>query len=378
MNKDTLDQKIKINPQVLYRLFARESAKHINGLSEPCYKIDTKTFEKNLYRTLGNIKPTDLRAVAKETFKDHRNAKHSQVSSEPFTFLLMYLYYKFAKANKKQMAETILLYSLLKHHGSEARKFMPKFCNAEVFQYTLNDITPVHLYRVHKTIANALIYLTKDLHKKYFEPMKRWDADPIYHLTTYSRNRIKQSMKSFAQAYYRNSDEGKGIYKQQEAGEDGENKNMFQVTTGDAGKQAAIEKFVKSMFVYKNYDRKAFDEAKKVSRVKPNIASPLLNEIHDKSSEEHIKIILTSFLKEVVDTKGLCNDSVKIVKKLMMVRNFKDTFVFKNLITNFTSSIIDKANPPTREIPTRDRNYVEQFVAQYIVLSFRNLFCFKR
>ena len=72
------------------------------------------------------------------------------------------------------------------------------------------------------------------------------------------------------------------------------------------------------MFVYKNYDRNAIAEAKRVSRVKSNLAELVLPKIHDKSSEEHIKIILTSFLKEILDSRSLCgNDFFKIVKKLL-------------------------------------------------------------
>lgn len=373
MDINEFNKKVKINTQNLYRLFAREVGHQINGLSEPCHEVRTKTFEQQLYRELG-VTPQLVRSFAKDTFKDHPRAVHSQVVHEPFTFILMYLYHKFAEANMKKIAETVLLYSLIKHHASAWRKSFPKFCQPEVFQYTLNNIVKVHLYRVHRTIANALIYLASELQKQYYDKMKQWNPDAIYYLTTYSRKRTTQSENSFAQSYYKNSEEGKGIRKQQEPTDD-ENKNMFQVTTADTGKQAAVEKFIKNMFVYKNYDNKALEEAKRKSRVKTNLAQSIITQIHNRSSEENIKIILISLLKAILDTKSLCQDVEKIVKKLMMIRNYKDSFVFKNLVIGFADSIYETANPPSRHITERDKISLRLFVALYLAFSFRNLFC---
>ena len=56
---DVINQKIKFNPVLIHRLIAREAGRHINGLSEPCYSVDTKKFQYIIYRMnkIGRLLP---------------------------------------------------------------------------------------------------------------------------------------------------------------------------------------------------------------------------------------------------------------------------------------------------------------------------------
>ena len=320
------------------------------------------------------ITTRDLRDFAKRTFQGTKWTRF-QIVNVPFTFLLAYIYHKFAKAGKKKMAETILMYSIIKHYGSESNKSYPKVCLDDVFRYTIANITKVHLFYKHKTVANAIIHIARRLQELKYSIMDVWEPDKIGVFITDGRTRIAQSVHSFAEHYYRNHGSGKGIATERTP-ESEDEQNMLQTTTGAAGRQAAVDKFIKNMFVYKNYDRKAVDEAKRVSRVKSNLAESIIPEIHEKSSEENIKIILTSFLKEMMDTRSLCSKQFfSVVRKLTMVRNYKDTFLFRNLLVGFTNTIFERANPPTRKITQRDTIQLQSFVAFYITISFRNLFC---
>ena len=152
---------------------------------------------------------------------------------------------------------------------------------------------------------------------------------------------------------------------------------MFQTTTGaGSGNTAAVEKFIKSMYVYKNNDRRALDEAKKRSRVKNNLAESMLPLIHNRSSEENVKIILISFMKNILDTKSLCGpEFYKMVSGLMYKRNLKDSFIFKNLIIDFSDSLYENVMSTSIKTGTRDKIPARIFVAFYITISFRNLFC---
>ena len=83
----------------------------------------------------------------------------------------------------------------------------------------------------------------------------------------------------------------------------------------------------------------------------------------------------TSFLKEILDVNSLCgNEFFKIIRTLMLKKNYKDTFLFKNLIVGFTNTVFESGNPPTRNISGRDMRNLQLFVALYITINFRNLF----
>jgi hypothetical protein len=376
---NTLNKKVKFNPQRVYQIIARQAGRDLNNLSEPCAKVHTKVFEAQLYRELG-VTQKFVRDIAKENAKESGpKGQKSNVVRVPLTFILSYIYYRFVKINKQKMAEDIILYTLVKHYGSVFEKHLPVGCQENVFRYTIDNIVKVHLFYREKTIPNALLFLSKALNKRFYTRIKKgdWNAELMVDYMKEARHRVAQSTRSFMQAYYRNSELGIGTSAQKEAGEDDENRNMFQTTTSTGG-GAAIEKFLKSMFVYKNYDKKSIDEAKRASRVKPNLAEMIITMIHDRSSEENVKIILTSFLKNILDSKSLCGpDFFKIVKSRMLKRDLKrDPYVFKNLVIGFTNSMLDSSDRSIiSPVSSRDQKPLELFVAFYITLRFRNLFC---
>ncbi len=374
---DIFEKKVNFNPTRIYRMISRQLGQDINGLSEPCYKIHTKKFEAELYREM-RINPKDLRDLAKRTYEGTKFFNFD-IAKVPFTIALAYIYYRFAKARKKQIAEAIMIYTIVKHYGSSSDKAYPKVCLPDTFRYALSNLTKTHLFYREKTVANAIIHIGKAMNEKKYSIMDLWEPEKLYRFIIDGRTWISQSVKSFANTYYRAAAEGKTIGIEKTA-ESPDEQNMFQTTTGSAGKQAAIEKFVKNMFVYKNHDRDAVNEAKRLSRVKNNIAESVIPVIHDKSSEENVKIILTSFLKEVLDSRGLCEQEFyRIVKKLMMKRNYKDTFQFRNLVVGFTNNVYEAANPiSSKNLTQRDMISLSIFVAYYVTISFRNLFCVRK
>lgn len=375
---DIIKDKIKLDLPRLYRLIARQVGFMLNGLSGPCFRVKTKNFQYIIYREIG---------VSEKEWKNFAVQSENQLGAKgkgntyrvPFTYALAYLYYRAIKANKLKMAETFLLYSLIKYYGSAFDKFLPNGCHDETFRYTIENLVKVHLYHREKTIANALIFLSKHIHKKFSPRIKKtvdWPIELMHDFMHDGRDRVNQSTRTLGNAYYKYREIGKGISINADSSDDDENKNMNQTTTGADRKTAAIDKFIKSMFVYKNYDRGAIQEAKTVSRVKNNLAETIIPVIHNKKSQENIKIILTSFLKEVLDTKSLCGkEFFKLVKGLMMKRNYKDSFVFRNLVIEFSNSLYEEAAMPTKQINHRDKISLDLFIALYITTSFRNLFC---
>jgi len=369
---EIFDKKLRFNPSLVYRMISRETGQAINGLSEPCYRVRTKKFEATLYRTLG-VTTKDIKEFAKRTYEGTDYGR-MPMYNVPFTVILTYIYHKFAKANKKREAEIILLYLLVKFYGSMFKIMFPDFCIEDVFRYTIDHITKVHLFYREKTIANALIFLAKELHKKYYPLMAdRWDPEVIKNFIVYGRSRVSQSTKSFAENYYRNREAGKGVKTEKDSDDDGENRNMYQTTTSATGK-AAIEKFIQAAYVYKKYDEKSVVEAKKSSRVKNNLAENIIPLIHKKSSEESVRVILSVFMRELTNLNMLCSQQFyKTVKKLMMAR--KEKVTFRNYVTQYTQSMFAEAMGSNFRVTQRDMVSLRLFVAFYITISFRKMFC---
>jgi len=377
---DIINQKIKFNPVLIHRLIAREAGRHINGLSEPCYSVDTKKFQYIVYRHLG-VDEKDWKAAAKESEDTLGPKGKGDTSRVPFTFALTYLVYRYIKANKIKMANDILLYHFVKTYGSLREKYFPKFCDSDTFRYTIDNLVKVHAFYREKTVAGALIYWTVATNKRWFQKIKNsqeWNPELMHDYMVEIRNKVNQSTRSFTQAYMRNIEDGKKVSAEKEA-ENADEKNLLQTTTSASG-QAAIEKYLKSVYVYKNKDNKAAVDAKKFSRAKNNLAEMVIPMILDKSFEENIKTILTNFYKELMnqhmDAESMCGEKmIRLVRKLMLIRNYKDTYAFKSLVVSLTDSMVDRLDPMARKMTIRDRVNLDTFVALYITIRFRNLFC---
>lgn len=376
-----IDQKIKFNPARINRLVAREVGRHINGLTEPCYEVDTKKFQHIMYRELG-VPEKDWKAAANASENTLGAKGKGMTYRVPFTFALAYLCYRYIKANKLKMARDVALYHWIKTYGSLREKYFPNFCDNDTFRYTIINLVKVHVFHREKTIANSLMFWLDNRTIKYFFPKikmsKEWNPELMHDYMHDFRNKLNQSMRSFANAYMNNIEAGKKISSQKDPENDDE-RNLNQTTTAASG-QAAIEKFIKSMYVYRGSDNKAVVDAKRFSRVKNNLAEMVLPMIIDKSSQENVKIILTNFMKELssqgMDSSKLCGpEMIKMVKKLMLVRNYKDTYAFKSLVVTFTDSMVDRLDPRARRINQRDKVNLDAFVALYLTIRFRNLFC---
>ena len=179
---ETIEKKIKFNPQRIYRLIVKQVGLHINGLSEPCYGIKTTVFQNIMYRELG-VSEREWKAFAVQSENTLGPKGKGNTYRVPFTYALTYLYYRSVRANQAKIAETILLYLLIKFYGSSYEKFFPEGCQDPVFRYTIDNIVQVHLFYREKTIANSLIFLSRYTQKKFFNRIKKnleWNPELMH------------------------------------------------------------------------------------------------------------------------------------------------------------------------------------------------------
>jgi len=341
-------------------------------LSAPCYYPKTKRF---FYEILNRLKLTE------KEFKDFvkRNYKGTKAEkwilpNEPGTNLLLFSMYLFLRKNDYATYSTLMIYLNIIQYSRLMFKSI-KFCYEEPFKYTLDTLTRTHLFFREKSIPNSLFYLSKELQNKFTKYIKEWNIDGIIAFITEARSRISQSVKSFAESYYKNKQEG-SVIKTQIDGPDDEG-NTYQYKVLQRG-QKAIDDVSKKITTYKFVDKKALEDAKNNTKIKTSIAILIVNEITKDEYFNNIKILLQLFVKDLNNVKMVCgNEYYDYVRKLMALKRTTAQLYFKAQVSILLVEILKnlKLIDVYKSYTNQTQFIINSFLAFYITSIFRNSLC---
>ena len=368
-----LDDKLKkVDYNKLRKFILGLAAKELSKLSEDCYYPATKN---NYFELLSVCKLTkkDMTEFVKRYY-DGTPASKWLLQRDPYTNLLIVIMHMFLIRKDRVGYESALLYFMIRYYSNLMNKQI-KWCNKDVFRYTIENITKVHLFVREKTIPNSLYFLSKEMEKKHTEDIKDMNVEGVISFISKSRHRISQSIKSFAESYYRFSKEGLNIKTQKE--EPGENENMHQYQVLEKGERI-IDKVVKEITIYKNVDRKAIEEARSLTKVQTGISTEIANYLCDIKYSDLLRIIFKLFLKEIKDVKSLCGkDYYKYVKKLMSVKRSSSNMFYKQQINILLLQILDDINysKEYQSFTLQTQFLLKSYLSLYLTILLRNHIC---
>jgi hypothetical protein len=350
------------------------AARELSSLSEPCYYPKTK---KIYFELLNLMKLTDkeVKDYVKRTYKETK-AKTWVLLKDPLTNLLLVIMHYFLKERDRKSYFSTLVYYMIMHYSRRIHISM-KYCDEDTFRYTLDNLTRTHLFYREKTIPNSLYYLAKEVDRSFRKYIEEWDIDKVIDFVQASRHRIAQSVNSFAENYYRNKQQGVKITTQGGEDEGEEGVNSYQYKTIQRG-QKVVDDVAKKITVYKTVDRKAFDEAKKISKIKTSIATLVANELTDGKHYNDIKIALNLFIKDITDSRMICgNEYVSYVKKLMAVKRTTAQLYFKAQIQIILQKILEDIDmiEAYEKYTSQTKFTINSFLAFYLTSIFRNSLC---
>ncbi len=365
-------KKAQINLPQLHRFFKMSAAYELSKLSEPCYYPPLKKTYYDMLRQL-RISDTDMKAFIKRTYKGTR-AQSWNLWRMPDHNLMIFIMHIFLKNKNKAGYEAAMLYYMIRQYSHLIQKHI-KYCNIDLFRYVLETITKTHLFAREKTIGNSLIHLSRELQKRFTKDIERWDIDKIIDFLGISRHRISQSVKSFSEHYYRAHKQGTRLGTQDEPSEDDE--FMTQIVSMEKGKRL-IDDAVKKLTMYKIIDRKALDEAKRLTKIKVSIADLIVKNLRDLRHADNIKRILQLFVKDMNTTSELCGrDYYKYVKRLMSVKRTRSKVYFKQQINILIHKILKENDmlDAYNSYTPQTQFIINSFLAFYLTMIIRNSVC---
>jgi hypothetical protein len=367
-----LIEKSKYNIRSLKSLITRYTAKEFDSLSEPCYYPKTKLVYHALLREM-KVTDKDVKAFVKRQYKGTK-AEKWVLWQDPATNLLIVIMHLFLLHRDVAAFKTTLAYYMFFQYGRLMHKQL-RYCNDDIFRYTVDTLTKTHLFVREKTIANSLYYLASEVRKRYMRDIQEWNVNGIIEFIGASRHRISQSVKSFVSNYYKVREKGDAIKTLNDTPD--EEGNVYQQKTLDRGK-SKIDEAIKKLNVYKIVDKRAIAEAKKISKIKESIGVAIANELIKNDYSDNIRMILTLYLKELKSSNDLCGSGYeKYLRKLMAVKRSNAMVYFKQQVNIMLMKVLKnlKMEDQYNRYTSQTQFIVNLFLASYITLIFRSTIC---
>jgi len=377
----TLLQQAKIDDVKLIKEINTNVAKSLSGMSEPCFFPPHKAHYSSLLHAT-SLTDYDIKQFVKRTWKGRKEIAF-KLHNDPQSMFYIFLMHYFLKKRNMNSYKSVMILFMIRYYSNLANKSFPYGCKPDVFKYALNILTKTHLFFREKSISNTIFFLSTEMVRLWTDAIKNWDLDRISKFIQDSRNRISQSVKSFAETYYRISDSGGGISTtktdvvsddEKEASENG-----FVSTSQDADpRESIIDPIIKKIILYRTFDQHSFDEAKTLSKVNPELAKVFCDKLTNLKYSNNIRMILKLFLKDLVNMNSICGKQYyERIKVLMTIKRTKSEIYFKKEV----QTLIDMIAKDNRQLKnyttltTQTQFSVILFMAFYLTMFLKKTYC---
>lgn len=346
------------------------AATELSGLSEPCYYPSLKKYYFELLHICG-LKQNDVKEFVKRFYKGTPAAKW-KLHRDPISNFYIFLMYVLIKKNDILAYKSAMVFFVIRNYTNLINKQI-QYCNKDVFRYTLENLAKTHLFVREKSIPGALHFMSKEMDKKYRVPIEKESVKGVSEFITACRTRISQSIKSFAEVYYRASKEGYGIREPYE-GEEGDEQQIQQIERTSR----LISDVVRKITIYRVVDQKAVDDARALTKIRASLAVMISNGIRNTKYTDNIKLILELFVKDLSGVPELCGpEFITYVRSLMAVKRTKARVYFKQQVQILLELVIKdlKYQKEFNKLTSQTRSLINLFLAYYLTMVMRNTIC---
>lgn len=364
--------KSKINKSRLKSEMVKAAGYSLSSLTEPCYKPKTKKHYYTFLK-LSGLKEQDIKEFTKRQWSKRKESKFKLHNDQKTNFYIFLMWY-FLNEKDQIGYRTTMLFFVIRHYRALLDKHI-KFCNEDIFKYVMDNLTKTHLFSREKTIGNALYHLTNEMMRRYTREIKEYDIDKISKFIQECRHRISQSVKTFANAYYEAVKQGGKIKTQGEPTDDEDNVFQYEAMKKD---EKAIEEITKKITVYKQVDKIAQENARKITKINSSIATMIVNNINTTKYTDSIRLILKLFIKNLQNINQLCgNDYYKYVRSLMSIKRTSSQIYFKQQINILLLKVLEDIKYKNKydNFTSQTQFLINLFLSYYITMFFKNSIC---
>jgi hypothetical protein len=364
-------QNANIDDRKLKSYLINVVANELTNLSEPCYFPKLKVHYFQILH-LCNLTENEVKDSVQRFYKDTPIIeKEWKLEQNVYSTLLIALMSYYLNKKDIQTYNSLMLYFVVMMYTNLMLSHI-RYCNPDIFRYTLEHLNKTHLFSREKTISGALFFIGREMSRRYPNTFQELN-DPmlVSKFIRECRHRISQSVKSFRELYYRTKEEGVGFKNPME---DEEGTEISPIDR----KGEVIEKVVKKITMYKEVDRKALEDARKITKIRESLATMIVHELSDIKYSDDVKMILELFVKDLKDVKSVCDkEFYKYVRSLMAIKKTLQKVFFKQQVVVLLEKIFTRLDymQAFHNFTTQTQFFILSFLAFYITIVFRNFVC---
>jgi hypothetical protein len=287
----------------IYRYVSRIVGNELSSVSNSCYRPNLVTYRNQFFSVMKYEKQQG------REFKKQVSKKISGfgIFQDDFTICILMGLVHFGRENHKELAKLFYLLLTLKFYNSVVFKSFPRFCSDPLWDMALTKISATHLFRSRGGIANALIHVTNSLFDIYSPAIltKEMSEKDFLRITQDLRTRISQSMKSFAETYYK-------LQKSNSAG-----MGEAEDTEETQGSDLIADRISSSICTYNQIDVRVRDIAITKSGINRDIAETITEDISVVNHRDKIKFIII-LLNRIYPLRKICKETTRntLVRKI--------------------------------------------------------------
>jgi len=366
---DIIANKLNIDERKLKSYLIDITSNDLTNLSEPCYIPKVKVHYSQLLYLCG-INDNDVKEYVERFYKGSMAGEGKWLLEQnPYSNLLIVLMNYFLLEKDQVGYNTTVIYYTITQY-TNLMSIHLRYCNPDIFRYTLEHLNKTHLFIREKSISGALFHIAREMQRRHTLTFEGMD-DPmlVSKFIRECRKRISQSVQSFRELYYETKEKGLSFKSPDEESD-------YQKTVDRSGE--LIDRVVKKITMYKEVDIKAINDAKKISKIKQSLATMIVNELSNMKYNDDVKLSLELFIKDLKDVGSICSkEFYNYVRTLMSVKKTIQKVFFKQQIFSLLEKILGSLNylENYKKLSPQTQFFVATFLALYITIVFRNFVC---
>lgn len=353
--------KINTNDDEVYKYMSRLIANELSYITKPCYFSKFVKYDLDIQRKL-NISNIEINTFINSIdFTNIIAFRKGFSDKKTIVSLLGVLNY----INKnEEISKLFFQYLTIKFYSSRIHIHFPKFCNDKIWDRSFEILSPNHLYKKSGGIANFIMYIANfdfEKAKSKFKNPKLTDRD-LYLIVLGLRTKISQSVKSFAQSYYKVAKEVEGSDKSKS--------DPLENDAQVSGTQLIADKISMLMCTYQQIDEGALNYSISIAKINKDIATNILVELSKVENRDKIKFIII-LIGKLNDLKSVCIEQSRnnLIRKIISTKILKKYDIREEVIKILSG--LDNSY----KWANIDKNQLSIFFINYLLIYMRNRIC---
>lgn len=340
----------------LQNFVTRVNGFELSKLHTPCYKPVMIKYTKDLKILMG-LENYDLNIFFDAIIDEQYRKAFKMLKSEITMILFIGIIY-YSRLKKYDIVESLYILLTIRFYANRVNQMWPKYCKEDIWDIALKNLSQKHLYKVRNGISSAVLYIAAHEFNKNKNLLA--SKSVTYQITLKMvymlRHRVNQSVRSFANRFHDIEEEAK----QQNEIKD---KTKENINVGLIANQISDK-----ICTYSQIDVQSFNEAVTRSRIRKDLALPIIQGLSRIEYRDNIKFIIL-LMSKIINFSDICIKHQYLTKSIVSNRIKINNYSIKDQILEIVDSLM------LLQIKSMNKDQITILVSTYIGYYIKTTIC---